>query len=47
MIRHIVTTTRTDHTRYQDTLDDIALPKVWIKPTKSVAEFYRSNDLRR
>ncbi|WP_375428872.1 AAA family ATPase [uncultured Sphingomonas sp.] len=47
MIRHIVIATRANRSRYQDMFDGITLPKVQIRSTKALTDFYRSNSLRR
>ena len=47
MIRHIVRATRVNRRRYETIFRDISLPKVRIDTATSLADFYRSNDLRR
>ncbi|WP_342167210.1 AAA family ATPase [Methylobacterium sp. SD21] len=47
MIRHIAVATRANRSRYQDLFDGLTLPKVHIKSPMALADFYRSNGLRR
>lgn len=47
MIRHIAFTTRGNRTRYRDMINGIGLPKVRIASTSTLADFYRTNCLRR
>ena len=47
VIHHITAATRTNRSRYQHIFSEIALPKVRLNSSKSVADFYRLNNLSR
>jgi adenylate kinase family enzyme len=47
MIRHIAVVTRVNRGHYRGMFDDITLPRVQINSTRALADFYRSNGLRR
>lgn len=47
MIRHIAVATRANRARYLNLFDGITLPKVQIKSTRALVDFYRLNGLSR
>jgi adenylate kinase family enzyme len=47
IIRHIAVITRANRAGYRYVFDEINIPKVQINSTRALADFYRSNGLRR